>query len=89
MLNVNLHCLIRENSQDERTYNRYMDSLKQSVLTAFYTPPTVVESLAQTLRNHGITPARLLEPPATDLKWFTRVLSTIITKVPVKQKKSM
>lgn len=61
---ANLHRLIRENSQDERTYNRYMDSLKQSVLTAFYTPPEVVESLAQTLRNHGITPARLLEPSA-------------------------
>ena len=61
---ADLHRLIRENSQDERTYNRYMDSLKQSVLTAFYTPPAVVESLAQTLRNHGITPARLLEPSA-------------------------
>lgn len=61
---ADLHRLIRENSQDERTYNRYMDSLKQSVLTAFYTPPAVVESLAQTLRNHGITPTRLLEPSA-------------------------
>ncbi|HBK40336.1 MAG TPA: helicase [Porphyromonadaceae bacterium] len=61
---TDLHRLIRENSQDERTYNRYVDSLKQSVLTAFYTPPVVVKSLAQTLRNHGITPARLLEPSA-------------------------
>ncbi len=61
---ADLHRLIRENTPDERTYNRYVDSLKQSVLTAFYTPPEVVGSLAQSLRNHGITPTRLLEPSA-------------------------
>ena len=61
---ADLHRLIRENTPDERTNNRYVDSLKQSVLTAFYTPPAVVKSLAQTLRNHGITPTRLLEPSA-------------------------
>lgn len=61
---ADLYRLIRENTPDERTYNRYVDSLKQSVLTAFYTPPVVVESLAQTLRKHGITPVRLLEPSA-------------------------
>lgn len=61
---ADLHRLIRENAPDERTYNRYVDSLKQSVLTAFYTPPAVVESLAHTLRNHGVTPTRLLEPSA-------------------------
>lgn len=59
-----LHRIIREQSPDEKRYNRYMDSLKQSVLTAFYTPPALVESLASVLRKHGITPARLLEPSA-------------------------
>lgn len=61
---ADLHRLIRENTPDERTYNRYVDSLKQSVLTAFYTPPVIVESIAHALRNSGVTPARLLEPSA-------------------------
>lgn len=34
---VELHRLIRENSNDDNEYKRYMDSLKGSVLTAFYT----------------------------------------------------
>lgn len=59
-----LHRIIREHADNERLYNRYVDSLKQSVLTAFYTPPQVVESIARTLRNSGVTPARLLEPSA-------------------------
>src|SRR5699024_5654124 len=61
---ADLHRIIRENAPDEKMYNRYVDSLKQSVLTAFYTPPVVVESIAQALRNSGVTPARLLEPSA-------------------------
>ena len=35
---IELHRLIRENSRDEREYKSYVDSLKSSVLTAFYTP---------------------------------------------------
>ena len=35
---VELHRLIRENSKDETEYKRFVDSLKASVLTAFYTP---------------------------------------------------
>ena len=35
---VELHRIIRENSRDETEYKRYVDSLKASVLTAFYTP---------------------------------------------------
>ena len=35
---VELHRIIRENSKDETEYKRYVDSLKASVLTAFYTP---------------------------------------------------
>ena len=59
-----LHRVIREHAHDEKEYSRYVDSLKKSVLTAFYTPPVVVESIAQALRDSGITPARLLEPSA-------------------------
>jgi hypothetical protein len=45
---VELHRLIRENSKNESEYKQLMDSLKQSVLTAFYTPPSVTEALADT-----------------------------------------
>ena len=63
-LTAELHRLIRDNSKDEREYKRYFDSLKSSVLTAFYTPPEVVSVLAGTLHDNGITPHRLLDPSA-------------------------
>lgn len=63
-LTAELHRLIRDNSKDEREYKRYFDSLKSSVLTAFYTPPEVVAALADTLHDNGITPNRLLDPSA-------------------------
>jgi hypothetical protein len=37
-----LHQLIRENSRDEQEYRRYFNSLKSSVLTAFFTPPAFI-----------------------------------------------
>ena len=59
-----LHRLIRENSPDERTYKRYMDSLKSSVLTAFYTPAEITETISGVLKENGIAPLRMLEPSA-------------------------
>ena len=59
-----LHRLIRENSPDERTYKRYMDSLKSSVLTAFYTPAEITETISSVLKENGIAPLRVLEPSA-------------------------
>ena len=59
-----LHRLIRENSPDERTYKRYMDSLKSSVLTAFYTPSEITETISSVLKENGIAPLRVLEPSA-------------------------
>ena len=59
-----LHRLIRENSADERTYKRYMDSLKSSVLTAFYTPAEITETISGVLKENGIAPLRVLEPSA-------------------------
>ena len=59
-----LHKLIRDYSADEKEYKRYFDSLKNSVLTAFYTPKEVVSALADTLHAGGITPKHLLDPSA-------------------------
>ena len=41
---VELHRLIRENSKDETEYKRFVDSLKASVLTAFYTPKEITDT---------------------------------------------
>ena len=59
-----LHRLIRYYSKDEKEYKRYFDSLKSSVLTAYYTPKEVVSALADTLLQSGITPKRILDPSA-------------------------
>ena len=61
---VDLQTLIRENASNEQEYKRYFDSLKSSILTAFYTPPEIVRALSESLKYNGITPVRFLEPSA-------------------------
>ena len=61
---VELHRLVRENSKDDTEYKRYADAMKQSVLTAFYTPPEITGTIAEALHEHGIRPDRVLEPSA-------------------------
>ncbi len=63
-MTVGLHRLIREHSASDNEYKRYIDSLKSSVLTAFYTPPAVTEALADVLNDYNVRPRRLLEPSA-------------------------
>ena len=61
---VELHRLIRENSKDETEYKRFVDSLKASVLTAFYTPKEITDTIADVLADYSVRPARMLEPSA-------------------------
>ena len=61
---VELRRLIRDNSKDDREFSRYMDSLKASVLTAFYTPKHVVEAISRSLQYAGVEPRRFLDPSA-------------------------
>ena len=63
-LTVELHRLIRDNSRDEREYKRYVDSLKSSVLTAFYTPKEVTDAIVSVLKEQELTLTRVLEPSA-------------------------
>ena len=63
-MTTELHRLIREHSASDNEYKRYIDSLKSSVLTAFYTPPAVTEALADVLDDYNVRPRRLLEPSA-------------------------
>ncbi|MDR0430237.1 MAG: N-6 DNA methylase [Tannerellaceae bacterium] len=59
-----LHEVLRSESKDTAEYNRYVSSLKNSVLSAFYTPPKVVDALAAALKESGVEPVRLLDPSA-------------------------
>ena len=61
---VELHRLIRENSRDDMEYKRFVDSLKASVLTAFYTPKEITDTITDVLADYSVRPARVLEPSA-------------------------
>src|SRR5690606_3144972 len=63
-LTQELHKLLKENSEDEKHYRKYVDSMKSSVLTAFYTPPQVIDAISSTLRESGVNMERFLEPSA-------------------------
>ncbi|HMM04798.1 MULTISPECIES: N-6 DNA methylase [unclassified Dysgonomonas] len=59
-----LHQVLRDGAKDDAEYKRYVSSLKNSVLTAFYTPKPIIDALALALNNSGIKPQRFLEPSA-------------------------
>ncbi|MFV8326887.1 N-6 DNA methylase [Flavobacterium sp. ZS1P14] len=59
-----LHQLLRENAADEKQYRQYVDSMRSSVLTAFYTPPPVIEAIVDSIKGNGISIRRFLEPSA-------------------------
>ena len=61
---MELHRTIRDNTTSESQYKSYMQSLKNSVMTAFYTPAPVVREIAASLREAGIVPQRILDPSA-------------------------
>ena len=72
---VELHRIIRENSRDETEYKRYVDSLKASVLTAFYTPQAVADTIADVLHDKKVRPKLVLEPSAGMGAFIAPVLS--------------
>jgi N12 class adenine-specific DNA methylase len=59
-----LHQLLKENSASEKEYRRYVDSMRSSVLTAFYTPPIVIDTISEALRTSGTHIQNFLEPSA-------------------------
>ena len=72
---VELHRIIRENSKDETEYKRYVDSLKASVLTAFYTPKAITDTIADVLHDKKVRPNLVLEPSAGMGAFIGSVLS--------------
>ena len=61
---VALRRMIHDYSHNDREFAEYMDSLKASVLTAFYTPQSVVDSISDALKDAGVDIKRFLEPSA-------------------------
>lgn len=60
---MELHDILKTGLSDV-DYKKAVDSLKNSVLTAFYTPHLVPQSLYQVLKNLNINPKRIYEPSA-------------------------
>lgn len=88
---ISLHDLLKEHFQ-ESEYKAIVDSLRSSVLTAFYTPEIVASTLFEVLKAQGIGPKRLYEPSAgsgvfiteaikafPDLKHITAVEKDVLT----------
>ena len=58
-----LHRLLRDTLDDKR-YREIIASMKNSVLTAFYTPEFVPETIYHALKETGLIPRKLYEPSA-------------------------
>ncbi len=61
---VELRRLIHDYSHDDKEFNRYMESLKASTLTAFYTDNRIVDAISDALKYQGIEVKKFLEPSA-------------------------
>ena len=61
---VELRRLIHDYSRDDKEFNRYMESLKASTLTAFYTDNRIVDAISDALKFQGIEIKIFLEPSA-------------------------
>lgn len=46
-----LHETLKSNTNTEQEYKQYVNSLKNSILTAFYTPPEIVKTIAENLNK--------------------------------------
>jgi len=57
-----LHQILKEYSKDQTEYEKYLLSLKNSVLTSFYTPDPIVSAIGSAFQN--ISFQNMLEPSA-------------------------
>ena len=61
---VELRRMIHDYSHNDREFKDYMDSLKASVLTAFYTDNRIVDAISDALKYSGVEIKSFLEPSA-------------------------
>jgi len=59
-----LHQVLKDNLADIKQYKRYVDSMRSSVLTAFYTPPEIIGVLGEVFKEKDISIRNFLEPSA-------------------------
>ena len=59
-----LHETIKYHSKSDKEYKQYIDSIKTSVLTSFYTPDELVQTLNNLFEGQGLQFDRMLEPSA-------------------------
>ncbi|RLJ75092.1 N-6 DNA methylase [Pedobacter alluvionis] len=59
-----LRQILLDHSVDEKEYRRYVESMRSSVLTAFYTPDKIIDAISDTLRAHDVKIQKFLEPSA-------------------------
>lgn len=59
---VRLHQLLKDNSRDERQYEVWLQSLKSSTLTAYYTPREIVKVLDMSFSWMDVDPDYFLDP---------------------------
>ena len=57
-----LHDVLKWHSRSEQEYKQYLGSLKNSILSAFYTPPEIVQVIAETLKQSQASPGNFLDP---------------------------
>jgi hypothetical protein len=70
-----LHGVLKSGSENISEYRSYVSSIKNSVLSAFYTPPPIIEALNGAIRESGIRPIRILDPSA-GTGAFARAMNT-------------
>lgn len=61
---LELNKLLRDHSRDENEYKEYLDSLRTSVLTSFYTPQPVVDAIARSIKLAGVDVGSFIDPSA-------------------------
>lgn len=59
-----LHTVLKENTANEKEYKQYLNGIKDSILSAFYTPPVIADTLIASLAQSGVTPQRVIDPSA-------------------------
>lgn len=56
--------IIKDNTKDQKEFSRFFESIQSSVLTAFYTPPEIIQSITDVIKGSEIRTGNILEPSA-------------------------
>lgn len=71
---------IRQNTVSNQEFNLFLNSIKQSVLTSFYTDKRIADAIADVLYNAGIRIDKMLDPSA-GMGVFTQSFARPYTQV--------